>query len=212
MAAASGAGTSRPVNSISFARAGPDQVHQPAERAGRSTVAQCSRNRDPDRRFRRRDTEVTRRRNAAPAAGGKAFNLNDCRLDDAVETAKHIADLSSYSMASVGLRKLLELRDVRSGDERLAAGAAEDEDAHLRIGIDPLARVDQRVVHRPRHRIARLRAIERQDGTGGIELENRLRSGHEFLQGLATPRRLRLRNTQGRRIPIMLRVLHALRG
>src|SRR5205814_10483957 len=65
----------------------------------------------------------------------------------------------------------LELRDIRPRDERLAAGALQDEHAYLRIAVHLLARRQQCVIHRPRHRVARLGPVERQNGKRRIDLE-----------------------------------------
>ena len=48
-----------------------------------------------------------------------------------------------------------------------------------RIGVDPVAGVDERVVHRPRQRVARVGTVEGQERDGAVEVEQRLRSGHD---------------------------------
>ena len=54
-----------------------------------------------------------------------------------------------------------ELRDVGAGDERLAAGAAQNRARECWLAVDAVARGDERVVHLPRHRVARFGPVER---------------------------------------------------
>ena len=74
--------------------------------------------------------------------------------------------------AIFAIAEALELRDVGSGDERLATRAAKNDHAHGGVTIDAVARVDERLVHLPCHRVARFGAIERQDGERAVCLED----------------------------------------
>ena len=53
-----------------------------------------------------------------------------------------------------------ELADVGARHERLAARAAQHEHAHVVVGVGRLAGLEQRLVHRERHRVVRLGAVE----------------------------------------------------
>ena len=77
-----------------------------------------------------------------------------------------------------GRLELLKLRNVRAGDERLSSRAAENEHVHAVVAIDAFAGVDERVVHAPRHRVARLRAIEGQESERRFDLEKRFCGCH----------------------------------
>ncbi len=57
--------------------------------------------------------------------------------------------------ALLGGLEHLELADVGAGHEGLAAGAAQDQDAHAVVGVHQVARLEQALVHGPRHRVAR---------------------------------------------------------
>ena len=107
-----------------------------------------------------RDAQIARERDGAAAAGRDPLDLRDRRLGDALEPVQHASSRSSYSMPSSRFAEVLELRDVGPGDERLAAGAAQDEHADAGVRVHAIARVDERLVHVPRHRVARLGAIE----------------------------------------------------
>ena len=72
--------------------------------------------------------------------------------------------------AVIGRCERGELADVGAGDEGVA-GAAEHEHADAFVGVDPVAGVGERVVHRPGHRVAGLRAIERQERDGAVRCE-----------------------------------------
>ena len=76
----------------------------------------------------------------------------------------------SYCEAVLARRERGELADVGAGAER-RPGRANDERPKLGRRVDPLAGVDQRVVHRPRHRVAGLRPVdgEERDGTARLE-------------------------------------------
>src|SRR6185369_3364976 len=54
----------------------------------------------------------------------------------------------------------LELFDVGTGHESLAAGAAQAHNAHARLAAQPLANCAELLVHRPGHRVARRGTVE----------------------------------------------------
>ena len=74
--------------------------------------------------------------------------------------------------AVLAVAEALELRDVGAGDERLAAGAAQDQHAERGVGVDAIAGVDERLVHLPRHRVARLGPVEGERGERTVGLEH----------------------------------------
>ena len=85
--------------------------------------------------------------------------------------------------------ELGELPDVGARDEGVAGGAKhEHADARriLDLLFDLVAGAGQRVVHRPRHGVARLGPIERQERDWTVGCEQHLRSGHGYLTGRGT--------------------------
>ena len=111
--------------------AGTHDIEQPAVARAREAVAERARDRDAEGRFRRRDPQVARQGDGAAAAGRHAFDLRDGRLGHALEAVQHLVEPLLVLQAVVAIVEVLELRDVGAGDERLAAGAAEDQDANL---------------------------------------------------------------------------------
>src|SRR6185503_1968551 len=151
--------------------------------------------RDTDRRVGRGDAQIARGHDAAAGAGGEPFDLRNRRLGDALQPSEHDADLLLVVDRILRLAEALELRDVRARYERFAAGAFENEDAHLRVGIHLLARADERVVHRPCHRVTRLWTVEGQKGKWRIDLEQGV--GHVSSKSTKTIQPRRTRRSRG---------------
>ena len=77
----------------------------------------------------------------------------------------------------------LELADVGAGHEGLAAGAAQDEDAHGIVGIHLLADLEQPLVHGPGHGVAGLRPIEGERHDRSVSGDERVRGVQGFVRG-----------------------------
>jgi hypothetical protein len=72
------------------------------------------------------------------------------------------------------IREFRKLSDIRARDERLATRPLQNQDAHLVMRVHMVARPGQRLVHGPGHRVASIRAVERQRGDGAIDFEPRV--------------------------------------
>ena len=152
----------------------PHHVEEPAVVRARQTVAESPGDRNAECRFRRGDAQVARQRDGAPSTCGDALHVRDRRLGDPFQAVEHLVDAPLVG-ERVGLRaQMLELGDVGAGDERLAAGAAKNHHTDIGFGIRAIAGVEQRLVHLPRHRVARLRPIERQRGDRTVDRVQRL--------------------------------------
>src|SRR5207247_6277001 len=114
---------------------GTDEIDEAAARRTGEAVTQCARDGDRERRLRRRDAEIARERDRAAAAGGDALNLRDGRLRDVLEAIQHLIDPRLVIDRVLRRAEALELRDVRAGDERFAARAAQNQDADIRIVV-----------------------------------------------------------------------------
>ncbi len=168
--------TARKQHLLRMSRA--DELDQAAECGPGHAIAQGARNRHAERRFRRRDAQVTRSGDCAASAHRKALDLRDCGLCDAFEPVEDVRDMP-FVLHAVGWRlEPLKLRDVGSGHERLSSSAAQDEHVHAVIAIDAFARGDERVVHAPRHRISRLRTIECHERNRGLDVKEGLSCSH----------------------------------
>jgi hypothetical protein len=137
-----------------------ERVDQPAVRRARETVPQRPRDWDAEGRCWSRDAEVADQRDRAAAAGCHTLDLRDRGFGDALEPIQHVVEALLVFDAVLAIAKAAKLRDVGARDERFAAGAAQDEDANRLVGVDALARRDERFVHLPRHRVARLGPVE----------------------------------------------------
>jgi hypothetical protein len=107
-------------------------------------------------------------------SGVDALDLCDRRLGDALDSVEHVIEPLFVLESILPIREGLELRDVGPGDERFAAGAAQHQDPDRVVAIDALACVDERFVHRPGHRVARLRAVEGERRDRSVGLEDRV--------------------------------------
>ncbi len=144
----------------------------------RHAIAQGARDRHAERRFRCRDAHITRSGDCAASAHRKALDLRDRGLYDAFEPVEDVRDMTLV-LHPVGRRlKPLKLRDVGPGHERLPSSATKDEHVHAVVAIDVFARVDERIVHAPGHRISRLGTIECQERNRGLDVEDRFSCSH----------------------------------
>ena len=100
---------------------------------------------------------------AQPPPAATPCDLRDRRHRDALEPSITASRRRSYAMPSSRGRELRELPDVGAGGKRLAGGAQMTNTRIAGVGVHALARLDERVVHRPRQRVAGLGAVERQE-------------------------------------------------
>jgi hypothetical protein len=98
-------------------------------------------------------------------------------LGDARDAAEEFVGVALVAQAVVAAREGEELRDVGAGDERLAAGAAQHEDAHGVVAVDLVADLAEAAVHVPGHRVARLGTVERQRDDRAIALDDDVLAG-----------------------------------
>jgi hypothetical protein len=167
----------------------------------RQAVAQRARDRQAELRVGRAEAQVARRGDRQPRADRVALDDRDRRLAQAVEPADVAVDVGLVLDARLAAVEVEELADVGARDERATAGAAQDEDADCVVGVDLVAVVVKRLVHRERHRVARVRAVERDDRGGAAALVEQLRRvfGHGAFGGrraLSARRRRRRRRTR----------------
>ena len=101
-----------------------------------------------------------------------------------LEAIQHLIDPRLVIDRVLRRAEALELRDVRAGDERFAARAAQNQDADIRIVVDALAGVQQRSIHLPRHRVARVGPVEGQDRQRTLCVERRVRSGQRVASSI----------------------------
>ena len=144
----------------------------------RQAVAQRARDRRAEAGLRGCDPEIARVRDQEPGADGDALDLRDDRLADALQAIDAAIEIALVRQAVFLSAELGELADVRAGHERLAARAAQHEDAHRIVGIDLVAGLIQSLVHAPGDRVARFRTIERHRDDRAVAFDEQL-VGHE---------------------------------
>ena len=120
--------------------------------------------------LRRRDAELRRfaaiaqiagERHLETAAHAEAVNHRDRRLERALDRVQHAVEEVVILGDRAALRaRFVEFRDVGAGGERLGAGAAERDAAHLAIGVEARHRLRDAAPHRAVDRVAPLRIVE----------------------------------------------------
>ena len=126
----------------------------------RQAVADRARDRQAEARGGRADAQVAGGRQREPAAHREAVDQRDRRLAHALQPADDAVDRALVLEPVLGRGELEELADVGAGHERLLAGAAQHEHAHVVVGVGPLAARVQLLVHREGHRVVRLGPVE----------------------------------------------------
>ena len=79
-----------------------------------------------------------------------------------------------------GTAEVVERADVAAGRERPLAGAADDDAGDRRIAGPFLELCGQRMHHAVRHRIERLRAVQRNHPRGAASVEHDVRVGAQW--------------------------------
>src|SRR5262249_39579868 len=119
-----------------------------------------------------RDAEVARERQLEPRAHREAVDRGDDRLGAALGRRERVAPALEIRR---GQRQ--ELRDIAAGAERLAAGAADHDDAHRIVRVQRAEHAGELVPHRDRHRVHLRLAIDpdRRDGIAALDAQE---TGH----------------------------------
>ena len=99
-------------------------------------------------------------RDRQPAADRPAFDDGDGGHAQSFESGDVAVDFLLVGDAVLAGFELAELLDVGAGDERLAAGAAQQGEAERGVAVDRLAGGGEVVIHAPGHGVARGRAVE----------------------------------------------------
>ena len=155
-----------------------DQIAKPRVIGGRQAVAQRSRDGHAESRFRRADPQIARDRDDAAAAGGNALDLRDRRGAHALEPIDHRVEPRFVADDVVPRGEACKLTDVGARHERFAARAAEHEHPHVRIGVDPIAGLHQRLIHLPGHGVSGFGAVEGEHRDRTVDVEQHARGGH----------------------------------
>ena len=114
----------------------PDQVGH-ATQALVSVSDAVAHRRLREGRLRRRDAQVAAGRDRNAAADAEAVDRRDGRLARVVERGQSALAGARVVLGAVFAHALLfVLRDIGTGDERLAAGARKHDHAHLGVGLD----------------------------------------------------------------------------
>ena len=176
-AAASAASSSRPVKSRSLVRAGPIRSTSRAQFAADRQLPSVRAIGTPNRAA----GEHTRRSQAsaisAAAAGGHAVHLRDGGHRHALEAIDDRVHPPLVGDAVVAVANAVNW--LMSVPATNASPARAGRTRGRVVGVDLVAGVDERVVHRPGHRVARLGPIERQERDGAVRCEQHLGNGHE---------------------------------
>ena len=98
-------------------------------------------------------------------------------IGSALDAIDHRVEPPLVGDAVIAAAEVAELRNVGAGRER-AARSAYDEHAHVRVGLGRVAGLDQRVVHLPRQRVARLGAIQRHTRNGSVDVPGDIARWH----------------------------------
>ena len=134
------------------------------------------------------------------AAAARRDALRPARswLRHALESIDDAVDAPLVGEGVLARREARKLADVGARDERLAARAPQDEHADAGVGVHAIARLDQRVVHVPGHRVAGFGPVERQNAIGAVDLE-RACGVDTLMEAPRQARKLtRLRQSSGR--------------
>jgi hypothetical protein len=168
-----------------LARAAPSARHQPRRVGDRETIAQGAGDRHAEARARRRHAQVAAGRDGEPAADTEAFDHGERRHRQRLERAHIGLHPLLVGNAVVARCEGEELGDIGPGHERLAAGAAEHDDAHGVIVAQAGADLAQLLVHAPRHGVARIRAVEHHPGDRAVAHKTDFSFAHEILTSSA---------------------------
>ena len=133
------------------------------------------------------DAKRARHRQLAPAAQRVAVDRRDHRLAEILDEIEDV--LPGERMLAAGRRRLDgELVDVGPGDERLVAGAGQDDDANGFVAASRSRMARPQLVERGRvERVENLRPVDRDDGDGAVALDQKVVKGHGGHELYPTP-------------------------
>jgi len=148
----------RPQQQVQAARR-PELAHEQRDGVHRQAVAQGPRDRHAEAAGAGGDAQVARGGEGQPAADAGPAHDGDGRHRDVLEPVDDPGDAELVVDAVPASAEGRELRDVRAGHEGVAR-AGQDEDPDVVVGVGPLARGVQPLVHRERHGVARRGPVE----------------------------------------------------
>src|SRR5216683_1334028 len=150
------------------------------------------RRRDAEARILRGDAQIAAQRDAESAADAEAVDHGDGRLAHLLQRRQRaLGDLVVLRDAFGRGALLLELRDVGAGDERLVAGAPEDDDADIGIAREMVEDDRHRLPHVQRQRVVPRWIVERHPADRSVTLGNHTlgRRNHAVRPPQTTPSR-----------------------
>src|SRR4029453_7150171 len=137
---------------------------------------------DAKGRLGRRDSEIARQRDGAPAARSHTLHLSDCRFVDALQPLQHSIDGPFVVESVLRIVKGLKLSNVRPRNEGLATGAPQNQHPNARILVGAIAGIDSRLRHLPGPGISGLGSVEGERGNGAREFVRGMSGGQGFLR------------------------------
>ena len=173
------------MNSRSLTRAGADEIEEPRVVGRREAVAERPRDRHAEPRRRRADAQIAGERDRAAAAGRDAVRpARWSRHRDALEPVDDARPAAA--------RRRWRPRAVENPVNWLMSvpatnalpRAAQHEHADGSVGVHAIARVDQRFVHLPGHRVSGFGTVERQKRERTFDVEQCGRSMLDTLEWL----------------------------
>src|SRR5260370_24571738 len=141
-----------------------DQPSEPGKVPSGKGISQGSRDRKPESRRGRTNSQVARRGDPRSTASASTVDGGNRRHGDVFQRIKHPIHRGLVGERLFVGAEVAELRDVRSGYKCLAASASQDHHPHRLIVVDLRAQLLEPRVHCESHRVARLGPIESQPG------------------------------------------------
>ena len=143
-----------------FQKSWPDQVQKPGAVGGRQTITQCASDRHAEPSIRTTDSKIAGYGDYAASSDGSALNPSNSRFGHPFQSIDDSLEPFFVRDGILGGTQIFKLTDVGAGYEGSVAGAAQNKDAYVWIGINCLAGVYKSVIHSPGHGVSGLRAIE----------------------------------------------------
>ena len=121
-----------------------------------------------------REPEVAREGHEEAPAHRVALDHRDRGLRHRVDPPEDAADPRLVGEGVLLRLELEELADVRAADEGLVPCPAEHHRPHVRVGVEPLHVVVERLVHLERHRVPGLGPVDREERDAPLALQQEL--------------------------------------
>ncbi len=138
----------------------PEDRGAPVDDERRERVAQRPGDRVSEPRPRGGDPQVAVGGHRQPAADADPLHGGDGHLRQLGDRAQHLADLGLVGHAVLAAGQRGELRDLVAGREGASAGAAEDDEAYVGVGLQLGAQLEQSFVRRAGERVVPLGPVE----------------------------------------------------